>query len=124
MNRKEKIDLEVEKIIELGKKKGELKAKIENGKLNGTLSLLGHTEPIEGSVDEKGNGYYVVVNHGYTTIDGGIFTSPGGMSSLIENGYYNYNSNLASTGYVEGQNVQSPKLTINNGLFINDYNFY
>ena len=39
----------------LGKKKGELKAKIENGKLNGTLSLLGYTEPIEGSVDEKGN---------------------------------------------------------------------
>ena len=39
----------------LGKKKGELKAKIENGKLNSTLSLLGHTEPIEGSVDKKGN---------------------------------------------------------------------
>lgn len=39
----------------LGKKKGELKAKIENGKLKGSLSLLGHTEPIEGSVEEKGN---------------------------------------------------------------------
>lgn len=39
----------------LGKKKGELKAKIENGKLNGFLSVLGHTEPIEGTVDESGN---------------------------------------------------------------------
>ena len=39
----------------LGEKKGELKAKIENGKLKGFLSLFGHTEPIEGTVDEKGN---------------------------------------------------------------------
>lgn len=39
----------------LGKRKGELKAKIENGKLTGFLSLFGHTEPIEGTVDENGN---------------------------------------------------------------------
>lgn len=39
----------------LGQKKGELKAKIENGKLMGFLSLLGHTEPIDGTVDENGN---------------------------------------------------------------------
>ena len=39
----------------LGEKKGELKAKIENGKLNGFLSLFGNTEPVEGTVDEKGN---------------------------------------------------------------------
>ena len=38
----------------LGKKHGELKANIENGKLTGDLSLLGHTEPIEGTVDESG----------------------------------------------------------------------
>ncbi len=38
----------------LGKKKGELKAKIENGKLSGVLSVLGHTEPIEGTVDTNG----------------------------------------------------------------------
>ena len=91
-------------------------ASIEN---NGTLEILNGV--ISRSIDEKGNGYYVIVNHGYTTINDGIFSSPGGMSSLIENGYYNYNSNLASTGYVEGQNVQSPKLTINGGLFMNDY---
>ena len=39
----------------LGKKKGELIAKIENGRLDGFLSVLGHTEPIEGIVDESGN---------------------------------------------------------------------
>jgi len=39
----------------LGKKTGELKAKIENGRLKGYLSVLGHTEPIEGVVDENGN---------------------------------------------------------------------
>ena len=39
----------------LGKKQGELKAKIENGKLHGFLSVLGHTELIEGTVDENGN---------------------------------------------------------------------
>lgn len=91
-------------------------ASIEN---NGTLNILNGV--FSRSIDEKGNGYYVIVNHGYTTINDGVFSSPGGMSSLIENGYYNYNSNLASTGYVEGQNVQSPKLTINGGLFMNDY---
>ncbi|MGM9647157.1 MAG: hypothetical protein ACI3YH_03380 [Eubacteriales bacterium] len=39
----------------LGKKKGELEAKIENGNLSGTLSLFGHSEPIEGTVDAAGN---------------------------------------------------------------------
>jgi len=39
----------------LGKKTGELKAKIENGKLHGTLSLLGRTEEISGTVDDEGN---------------------------------------------------------------------
>ena len=38
----------------LGKKTGELKAKIENGKLHGTLSLLGRTEEIHGTVDDNG----------------------------------------------------------------------
>ncbi len=38
----------------IGKKTGELKAKIENGKLHGTLSLLGRTEEIHGTVDDNG----------------------------------------------------------------------
>ena len=39
----------------LGKRQGELKAKIENGKLTGFLSLLGNTEPIEGTVEADGS---------------------------------------------------------------------
>lgn len=38
----------------LGKKRGELRVNIENGKLIGFLSLFGHTELIEGTVDENG----------------------------------------------------------------------
>lgn len=38
----------------IGKKSGELKAKIENGKLHGTLALLCRTEEISGTVDENG----------------------------------------------------------------------
>ena len=39
----------------LGKKQGELSTQIENGKIRGYLSLLGHTEPINGEIDENGN---------------------------------------------------------------------
>lgn len=39
----------------LGKKSGELSVNMENGKLLGFLSLLGHTEPIEGTIDKNGN---------------------------------------------------------------------
>ena len=38
----------------LGRKSGELVVSNENGKLSGFLSLLGHTEPIEGIVEENG----------------------------------------------------------------------
>lgn len=73
------------------------------------------------SVDEKNNGHYVIVNHGDLTIFDGTFSSPGGMSSLIENGYYSYNSGNSSTGYVEGLNAEHPTITINGGTFINNY---
>ena len=39
----------------LGKKTGQLCARIKNGELSGYLSLLGHTEPIKGTVDESGH---------------------------------------------------------------------
>lgn len=39
----------------IGKRKGEMKVKIENGKLIGFLSLFGNTEPIEGSVEDNGD---------------------------------------------------------------------
>ena len=39
----------------IGKRKGEMNIKIENGMLFGFLSLFGNTEPIEGTVDESGH---------------------------------------------------------------------
>lgn len=68
------------------------------------------------TVDEKGNGFYVGLNHGSMTINGGTFSSPGGLSSLIENGYYNY-----SQGYKPGENAEFPEMTINGGTFIDEY---
>ena len=50
------------------------------------------------------------------TINDGIFSSPGGLSSLVDNGYYNY-----SKEHVDGENAESPELTINGGTFINAY---
>lgn len=73
------------------------------------------------TIDEKNNGFYAVLNHGEMTINGGLFSSPGGLSSLIENGYQNYNSGDAKTGYVAGINSANPQMTINGGTFINDY---
>lgn len=46
----------------------------------------------------------------------GIFSSPGGLSSMIENGYYDYFSQ-----YHLGESAEYPKLIINGGTFINTY---
>lgn len=77
---------------------------INNGKLQRTI-------------DVSGNGFYTIVNHGTMTINGGIFMSGGEFSSMIENGYYNYKAGDATNGYVQGQNAESPELTINDGTF-------
>lgn len=42
----------------LGKRKGELCAEFENGKISGFLTLLGHTEPITGKIDENGEAVF------------------------------------------------------------------
>ena len=68
------------------------------------------------TIDEKGNGYYVIVNHGEMNIYNGIFSSPGGLSSLIENGYYDY---LSQYNLVES--AEYPTITINGGTFIDSY---
>lgn len=68
------------------------------------------------TIDEKGNTYYTMVNHGDLTINGGIFQAPGVVSSMIENGYWEY-----SKDYVVGEMSEYPSLTINGGTFINDF---
>lgn len=87
------------------------KASIEN---NGNTTII--NGEYKRSIDEKGNGYYVIVNHGEMSIYDGIFSSPGGLSSMIENGYYDYLSQ-----YHLGESAEYPKLIINGGTFINTY---
>lgn len=49
------------------------------------------------------------MNHGTMTINDGVTVAQNGhFSSMIENGYQNYNSGNASTGYVLGTNAQIP----------------
>ena len=73
------------------------------------------------SVDEKNNSYYTMVNHGNIVINDGIFQAPRVISSMIENGYWDYNSGNAESGYMAGVNAQYPELTVNGGTFINSF---
>lgn len=68
------------------------------------------------SVDEKNNSYYTIVNHGNIVINDGIFQAPRVISSMIDNGYYDYN-----TDYKAGEMAEYPELTINGGTFINAF---
>ena len=86
---------------------------------NGTLTI--ENGNITRTVDEKGNTYYTMVNHGNATINGGIFQAPREISSMIENGYWDYNSGNEKSGYIAGVNSQYPELTINGGTFINAF---
>lgn len=70
------------------------------------------------SSDAGGNSYYAIVNHGEMEINEGVTVAQNGhFSSMIENGYYSYNSGNASSGYVPDTNAQYPSLTINGGSF-------
>ena len=68
------------------------------------------------SVDEKNNSYYTMVNHGNIVINDGIFQAPRVISSMIDNGYYDYN-----TDYKAGEMAEYPELTVNGGTFINAF---
>lgn len=82
---------------------------------SGTVNINGGS--IIRSQDGEGNSYYAILNHGTMTIDGATVRVNNGSSSLIDNGYYSYNSNNARLGYVEGENNPSPTLTISSGIF-------
>lgn len=85
---------------------------------SGTVVLNGGTfeRSQEAGVDAGNNGknsYYTLLNHGVMTINEGVTVNlKGAYSSMVENGYYNYNSD-----YVEGKNHANPSLTINGGTF-------
>lgn len=69
------------------------------------------------TVDEKGDTFYTMVNHGHMIINDGVFEAPGVVSSMIANGYWDY-----AKDYVAGQSAANPSLTVYGGTFIN--NFY
>ena len=90
---------------------------------NGTVTLSGGTytrskENGQNSESSGGNSYYNIVNHGIMTINSGAEVhQSGAFSSMVENGYYSYNSNNETSGYVSGKNHEYPSLTINGGVF-------
>lgn len=87
----------------LGQKKGELKAKIENGRLTGFLSLFGNTELIEGTVDEKGNcslkGRFITLMKSVDfTADGTIDRDIMRLALKGERGHYEITGRLRNPG--------------------------
>lgn len=59
-------------------------------------------------VDAKGNTFYVLLNHGKMTINGGKYALENGISSLIDNGWKTPSENTSK---------EYATLTINNGTF-------
>ena len=84
------------------------------------------------SVDAGGNSYYVILNQGDATINGGNIYNNGAFSSLIDNGWYDPNQNTTKTyanlvingGKFSGgintlKNDDYGIMTINDGTFEN-----
>lgn len=90
----------------------------KNGKpaINNNGNLTIENGSYTRSVDEKGNSYYTIVNHGNTVINNGIFQAPRIVSSMISNGYWDY-----AQDYKAGEMAEYPELTINGGTFINAF---
>lgn len=90
----------------------------KNGKpaINNNGSMTIENGSYTRTVDEKGNSYYTMVNHGNIVINDGIFQAPRIVSSMIENGYYDY-----AKDYKAGEMAEYPELTVNGGTFINAF---
>lgn len=90
----------------------------KNGKpaINNNGNLTIENGSYTRSVDEKGNSYYTIVNHGNTVINNGIFQAPRIVSSMISNGYWDY-----AQDYKAGEMAEYPELTVNDGTFINAF---
>ena len=90
----------------------------KNGKpaINNNGNLIIENGSYTRSVDEKNNSYYTMVNHGNIVINDGIFQALRIISSMIDNGYYDY-----AQDYKAGEMAEYPELTINGGTFINAF---
>lgn len=68
--------------------------------------------------DEAKGSWYAVLNHGIMTFENGTVKMNNFVtSSLVDNGYSNFNSVNERTGYVVGKGIEKPSLTINGGTF-------
>ncbi len=91
---------------------------------NGEVTLNGgsytRSGEAENTTDDSGNNsYYNILNHGVMEINAGVsVTSTGHFSSLVANGYYDYNNSAdPRKGYVSTVGQANPSLTINGGTF-------
>lgn len=98
---------------------GKIISKSKNGACifnNGTVTIE------NGRIEKLDKSYYNITNHGVLTVNGGTVineTEYDGTShaSLVDNGYYSYNSTNERNGHIEGKNAAEPTLTINGGEF-------
>ena len=93
---------------------------------NGTCTLSGgsYTRSEEAAnnttTSSGGNSYYNILNHGEMTIGTDVsVTSSGHFSSLVANGYYDYNATTKGdrTAYIDTIGQAAPTLTIEGGTF-------
>lgn len=80
---------------------------------NGVAAITGPT------ITHSAGEYYAILNHGVMVISGATTCTLGedAVSSVIDNGYYDYTSATAKNGYVAGVNIANPTLTIEGGTF-------
>ncbi|WP_071442331.1 InlB B-repeat-containing protein [Traorella massiliensis] len=95
---------------------------------NGNVTLNGGTydrtsESGESADISGGNSWYTICNHGTMTINKGVTVkNTGSFSSMIENGYYSYNSSNTRNGHNPSVNEANPSLNINGGEFVGGLN--
>ena len=95
---------------------------------NGNVKLNGGTydrtsESGESADISGGNSWYTICNHGTMTINEGVTVkNTGSFSSMIENGYYSYNSSNTRNGHDPSVNEANPSLMINGGEFVGGLN--
>ncbi|WP_281628368.1 InlB B-repeat-containing protein [Traorella massiliensis] len=95
---------------------------------NGNVTLNGGTydrtsESGESADISGGNSWYTICNHGTMTINKGVTVkNTGSFSSMIENGYYSYNSSNTRNGHDPSVNEANPSLKINGGEFVGGLN--
>ncbi len=91
---------------------------------NGTVTIDNGVN-LTRSAEKTGNTYYVILNHGYMTIENVKLTVNGDFSSAIASGYYDYSGDTYKgerNQYIDGINAEYPTLTINGGTFTGGLN--